>query len=1108
MEMGVRVRADGTGLVGQLTQDKAAIEGVKGAMDNASASAQKLATATGQVAQAERNATTQTKAHDQAQRQAAGAARAHQTAMVGVGQQLQDMVVGWQSGQRATTIFAQQLPQLAFQLQGVGGITGRLATFMAGPFGAGFLVAGLAIAGATSALGANEGASRNALTASDALAQAQSAVGDMFDLTTGKVKENTEALRLNALMAAANMRAQAAQQRSAGLRTIGNAGEFSWASTARNILGATVGPDGIQGGDQRAATQARSVELIMQRMARGEISRERAVQLLTRIPTDRLNVSGLQLAQAGVDILNADQADQSAAAIERSVATGSLDPSLRRDPRGSGRTRRGRDGTAAAQRLAEFGSDAGTRIFELMDQFRDTPSQVARVNRAIADLDDLLEDVEQRRPPGFEQLLAQGREARQVIEDGINRPFREFIESQEESLAVLRLQARGRTDEAEALRIIQQLEQQTGPLTEARKDAILASVQAIRAEQREMEILRDRQQMYLDALGQTRDIIQGTIRGVLDGDLRAIRDLPGQLRKTFNDLLSRYLTENLFGGAFRELEDRATGNNIAREAAGRFRDAVAEAESATLRFTRSMERAAGAVSSPSAPANLAGADVARGALAGLFGDDVSWAGLAEQPITVTARRSTEAPLDPRRFFEDMITRLGEGIFGRRASEVIGRVVGQGLQGAAYGSIGGGIAGMIFGGKQSQTGSALGGALGNILGEAAGPALGKAIGGTLGQALGSAAGPIGSVVGGIVGSMVIGALTPAKRGSATINSVDGAISTRGNSSQFKQASSGMASSVQDALQQIADQFGGSVGNFAVSLGVRDGKIRVDPSGRGITKTKKGAVDFGEDQAAAISYAIVNAIADGGVTGLSQAIQQALRSSTDINKALREAMKVDELETLLSGSDGALNKAFKDFERQAEDRLRIAQRYGFDLVKLEEVNAKERAKLFDDILSSKVGKLQELLDSMNFGELFEGTVTDQRQKLLLEIAKAEGEASSGTEGAADRVADLRSQLLELTRGGFGTAGPEFAADRASTRATAEEIIRLENERVKAAQEAALATSTGIATNNQLTNENNYQNAEMINLLRSINQQLGGGASVAQALGRNVMTRDAVV
>lgn len=357
--------------------------------------------------------------------------------------------------------------------------------------------------------------------------------------------------------------------------------------------------------------------------------------------------------------------------------------------------------------------------------------------------------------------------------------------------------------------------------------------------------------------------------------------------------------------------------------------------------------------------------------------------------------------------------------------------------------------------------------------------GAQIGGAIGSALPI---PGGEIIGSIAGGLIGGALKPAKRGSATITSADGDAVLSGNSSKFKAAAGDAASSVQSVLQQVADQLGGTLGDFAVSIGVRDGKFRVDPTGKGITKTKKGAIDFGEDGDAAVSAAALNAIADGGIEGLSQAVQKALGSNKDIDKALREALKVQEVEELLGGLGGTLEKQFREFEAQAKERVRIATQYGFDVTRIEARNAENRAKLVEDILSSRVGSLQDLLKDLKFGDLFEGSATERRDRLLTEIATVRTDAEKGVDGAADKLADLTRQLVETSREAFGTAGGEFASDRAGAISTAEAIIAAENERVRAAQQATIDTSKALQTQNQLTNETNDILAEMRSLMRT--------------------------
>ncbi|MBX9728762.1 MAG: hypothetical protein K2X31_07645, partial [Sphingopyxis sp.] len=410
---------------------------------------------------------------------------------------------------------------------------------------------------------------------------------------------------------------------------------------------------------------------------------------------------------------------------------------------------------------------------------------------------------------------------------------------------------------------------------------------------------------------------------------------------------------------------------------------------------------------------------------------------------------------------------GSGLFRGRAGKLFGQAAEGALTGATVNQTLG-----AFGINTSGAGSQLGGALGNL------------------KPVTDLLGPAGPIVGAIVGGLLGNVLKSTKRASATITNTTGDASVSGNSAGFRQQSSQLATSVQDTLANIAEQFGGTVGDFALSLGVRDGNIRFDPTGRGITKTKRGAIDFGEDSQGAIRAAILDAIADGGINGVSAAIQKALKSSTSLERGLKEALKVQEVEEIVGGIGSTLQRQFRLFEAQAKDRLRIAEQYGFDVVKIEERNAEDRKKLIDQILGDRIGPLQQLLDDLRFGDLFEGSAADRRSALLGQVAKARTDAEAGVDGAAQKLADLSRQLVETSREAFGTAGSEFASDRAQAISAAEKVIALENERIRQAQETANATRVAAERTAELMDENNELLARIAAGIE------GGGVVTAQA------------
>jgi hypothetical protein len=252
-----------------------------------------------------------------------------------------------------------------------------------------------------------------------------------------------------------------------------------------------------------------------------------------------------------------------------------------------------------------------------------------------------------------------------------------------------------------------------------------------------------------------------------------------------------------------------------------------------------------------------------------------------------------------------------------------------------------------------------------------------------------------------------------------------------------------------------------------------------------------VEAFETEAEAIAFAIRDAIQDGAVAGLSAAVQKAIKSSTDVDKALAEALKVQALEQTLSGIGGQIDKAFRDFEAQAKERVRIATTYGFDVVAIEKKNGEDRAALAKQLAAEQVGSLNRLIEEMTQGSLFEGTAMDRIKALDASIAKTKADVDAGKEGAADTYASLLQQRIAASKEAYGTTSG-YAADRTAVLDAARSAVAQSNARIVAAQnggstgsDPALATTNaGIATTNSALDEISDQNAIVIAELREQN------------------------
>jgi uncharacterized protein YoxC len=1083
-------------------------------------------------------------------------------------------------GVNPAIVFGQQIGQVTQAAQLMTGATKGFIGFMAGPWGA-VLTGAITVAGMLAAeMFNNADAAQAAKAGSDGLSEAQSVLGKMFDLTSGKIKNQNDLLFLNARLTEITLRAEAMNARNSANAIIGR-------DSGASFLGGTGAFFSRAGGgtspfERVGALEARGDQqydlLNAIRTAPNEkartAARDRALQESERMMFEGTTRTKVEFQQAIIDMATAEAKDAVANELKKTLDSGVLSDVFKNDSK-----RKPKSGDA----LARFGDSAEEKIARIGERFDQTPSVIDQAAQATRELDGLIADLEKRKPPnfaamiesakaakvtvadglgrqlsdqidrinsgfdqtpklidraadatadldkiikalgekkpvGWEALVQQAERAKVIIQDGINRPLTDMLDRSREQLQVQSLALQGREAEAEALSRIHALEERMGPLRADQKEQVLATVIAEEAINKALEDRSRRLSAYYSATQDVRSALEKLLSGGSGGDF--LKDL----QNTFKQLQGRALTEKLFGPALRELDDFVSGRSgvqasidvltkqadRAGDATGEMADRVNDAVDILQDVIRKISDpdfvtggrpalSAPAVTQPDDPDAdiVVVGDRSRGGVPATEVDQQKYLDRLAGTITATLGRELDKTFGTK-FFSRMSGALNGALAGYAQAGPVGALLGAtkaskgitdsldklfGAKGADGKPIFGSGADKLIGGAQQ------GGVVGKLATDLFGMK-GSTTGGQIGGAIGAALPiPGGDIIGAVIGSMIGGALKKTKTGSATITNVTGDASLSGSSNKFKAAADDLAGSVQDIVSKIADQLGGQLGDFNVSIGIRDGKYRVDPTGSGITKTKKGAIDFGKDGAEqAIFAAAMDAIADGGVTGLSAAVDKALRSSKDIEKALQEAFKVKEVEDLLGGLTTEIDKALNAFENQARERVRIANQYGFDVLKIEEINAKERADLVDSILKSRVGALQDLLDDINFGGLFEGSASDQRRLLKEQIATAQADAQAGKEGAADRLAQLQRQLLQLSRDAFGTAGGEYAEDRAGAVNSAQLIIDAENARIQAAADAAKATNEKLDKGNQLTNETNDLLAEANALLRTI--AAGGG------------------
>ena len=335
-----------------------------------------------------------------------------------------------------------------------------------------------------------------------------------------------------------------------------------------------------------------------------------------------------------------------------------------------------------------------------------------------------------------------------------------------------------------------------------------------------------------------------------------------------------------------------------------------------------------------------------GGIAGLFGGKTKQAYDAQG--AANAGELTSALSNPLKSlssgftdFKKMFKDPGQGGFGA----ILGKGLAKAGAGYEMGSMIGGIGQNIFGGKFG-TGAKIGGTIGGLFG------------------------PIGGILGSLGGGL-IGSLFGVKKDQATaaITGI-GQGSVTGNNSDYTKAVTGASGSVQDGLSEIAKTLGGAVGAFDVMIGQYDGKWRVRDSSAGWNgkggmnfkgNSAVGLNDFGDDQAAAIAYAIENAIKDGAITGLSPLIQKALTTlGTDaaIQFAKDWTAAMDDYKAMIDPVGAAIEAVVKPLDTLRETMTKVGASTE-EMAKLEDY----RSKKLDKALKEQTSSFRSILDQLN-------------------------------------------------------------------------------------------------------------------------------------------------
>ena len=364
-----------------------------------------------------------------------------------------------------------------------------------------------------------------------------------------------------------------------------------------------------------------------------------------------------------------------------------------------------------------------------------------------------------------------------------------------------------------------------------------------------------------------------------------------------------------------------------------------------------------------------------------------------------------------------------------------------------------------------------------------------LGSQIGGAIGSAFGPIGSLIGSVIGGVGIEALKPTKRGSATIGGSGTNLivaSSRGNSRQRVKASVETADEAITTLERIAEALGGRIDGSrgSVSIGVRGDSFRVDTSGRGITKTKKGAVDFGDDSAAAIRFATLDLIQDGVVQGIRASTQRVLQSGKDLESAIARAVDFqsvfDRLQERVDPVGAAITRVDREFARLRDifgEAAASAEEYA-DLEKLFQL---ERADAIREANDRVLGSMKALLDDLQFGD----NGRSLRDRLAAAQAKFDplmGRVQAGDLSAYDDFTEAARALLDIQR--------QFSGSQTAFFKLQDEITAITAKAVGSGNAASILASGGSARalSAQADAQRAFDGSNVVSAIERQTQELG--------------------
>lgn len=337
-------------------------------------------------------------------------------------------------------------------------------------------------------------------------------------------------------------------------------------------------------------------------------------------------------------------------------------------------------------------------------------------------------------------------------------------------------------------------------------------------------------------------------------------------------------------------------------------------------------------------------------------------------------------------------------------------------------------------KKFSAGAEMGGQIANLA-QAVGIKGFNQTGAQIGGGIGGMLGPIGSIVGSVLGGVVGGLFSKPKssnagfttdaQGNVTVGSVSGSNST------LKGAASGAAGSVIEGLQKIATQIGGQLtGTPNLSIGTWDGKWRVNDFAT--TKalhsnnfSSSTLHNFGDDEAAAVAYAISKALKDGVITGLATWAGNALKkldSDSAIAAIQTWAGYMSDMESIVNPVGSAIKSFLDPFDALRKTMVEMGATTS-ELTKLDEY----RKLKLDAIMKEQLSTLTDFRKSLSGN----GSGVTSLSRLMASMAQFEtfkSDIAAGKTIDQSAFTSLGGEIMNLAGSLYGTSTSAFQSIRA--------------------------------------------------------------------------------